>query len=211
MRRLVLMMVLIVIPAIAGAQADALLGVRIDHERNRLYLDIPAARLNQDLLYQNTLVTGMGVNRLGLDRGQTGTSAVIRFERRGNRVLIVQDNWSVRAVGGDAAQERAARESFPTSVVASFPIESSDAGRVTVDASAFFFADGYGVIGRVRQAQQGNLRVDRDRSWIDAEHTGAFPRNAEIRSVLTYVSDAPGADLNRAAPDGGAVTLAQHH
>lgn len=211
MRRVALMMVLILVPMVLEAQADALIGVRIDQERNRLYLEIPAAQLGQDLLYQNTLVTGMGVNRLGLDRGQTGTNAVIRFERRGNRVLVVQDNWSVRALSGDPAEARAARESFPTSVVASFPIENSDGGRLTVDASSFFFADGYNVIGRVRQAQQGNLRVDRDRSWIDPEHTGAFPRNAEIRSVLTYVTDAPGPDLNRAAPDGGAVTVAQHH
>lgn len=211
MRRVVLMVVLMLLPAAARAQADALLGVRIDHERNRLYLEIPVARLGTDLLYQNTLFTGMGVNQLGLDRGQTGTSAVIRFERRGNRVLIVQDNWSVRALGGDEAQARAARESFPSSVIASFAIESSDANRVVVDASTFFFADGYNVIGRVRQAQQGNLRVDRDRSWIDSAATGAFPRNVEIRSVLTYVTDAPGGALNRAAPDGGAVTMAQHH
>lgn len=211
MRRVVLMMVLVLLPAAALAQADAFVGVRIDAERNRLYLDIPAARLGQDLLYQNTLVTGMGVNQLGLDRGQTGTSAVIRFERRGNRILVVQDNWSVRALGGDAALERSARESFPTSVVASFAIESSEGGRVSVDASSFFLADIYGVAARVRQAQQGNLRVERDRSWIDAEFTGAFPRNAEIRAVLTYVTDAPGGALNRAAPEGGAVTMAQHH
>ncbi len=208
---LVLMFAVLVAPLTAQAQSDALFGVRIDQERNRLYLDLPASVLGTDLLYQNTLVTGMGVNQLGLDRGQTGTSAVIRFERRGNRVLIVQDNWGVRATGGNAALERSARESFPTSVIASFAIESNEGGRITVDASAFFFADGYNVIGRVRQAQQGNLRVDRERSWIDAEYTGAFQRNAEIRSVLTYVTDAPGGALNRAAPDGGAVTMAQHH
>lgn len=211
MRRLALLMLVMLAPAVTAAQSDPLLGVRIDPERNRLYLDLPTSLLGTDLLYQNTLVTGMGVNQLGLDRGQTGTNAVIRFERRGNRVLIVRDNWSVRALGGDAALERSARESFPSSVIASFAIESNEGGRISVDASAFFFADGYNVIGRVRQAQQGNLRVDRERSWIDAEHTGAFPRNAEIRSVLTYVSDAPGGALNRAAPDGGAVTMAQHH
>lgn len=211
MRRVALMMVLMLVPVVLQAQADALIGVRIDQERNRLYLEIPATQLGQDLLYQNTLFTGMGVNQLGLDRGQTGTSAVIRFERRGNRVLIVRDNWSVRALGGDEALERSARESFPSSVIASFAIESSEANRIVVDASSFFFSDVYNVIGRVRQAQQGNLRVDRDRSWIDADATGAFPRNVEIRSVLTYVTDAPGQALNRAAPDGGAVTMAQHH
>ncbi len=208
---LLALLALAIAPRAANAQAEGLVGVRIDQERNRLYLSIPAAQLGRDLLYQNTLVTGLGVNRLGLDRGQTGTNEVIRFERRGNRILIVLDNWNVRALGGNAALERSARESFPSSVIASFPIESSEGGVVTIDASSFFLSDAYGVIGRVRQAQQGTLRVDRDRSWIDPDHTGAFPRNAEIRAVLTYVTDAPGADLNRAAPDGGAVTVAQHH
>lgn len=211
MSRLVLVLAIALITQPAAAQSDALLGVRIDQERNRLYLDIPVARLGTDLLYQNTLVTGMGVNRLGLDRGQTGTSGVIRFERRGNRILIVRDNWDVRALGGSAAEQRGARESFPSSVIASFAIESSEGGRVTVDASSFFLADQYDVIGRVRQAQQGNLRVDRDRSWIDTTNTGSFPRNAEIRAVLTYLSDAPGADLRNAAPHAGAVTMEQHH
>lgn len=102
MSRSVLMLVLALftLAQTAVAQTDPLIGVRIDQERNRLYLDIPVARLGTDLLYQNTLVTGMGVNRLGLDRGQTGTNAVIRFERRGNRILIVRDNWDVRAEGG---------------------------------------------------------------------------------------------------------------
>lgn len=198
-------------PAAAQAPAEGLLGVRIDQERNRLYLSIPAGQLGRDLLYQNTLVTGLGVNRLGLDRGQTGSNEVIRFERRGNRILIVLDNWGVRALGGNAALERSARESFPSSVIASFAIESSEGGVFTVDASSFFLSDVYGVVGAVRQAQQGTLRVDRDRSWIDPENTGAFPQNAEIRAVLTYLTDAPGADLNRAAPNGGAVTVAQHH
>ncbi len=193
------------------AQETPLLGVRIDEERNRLYLEIPEARLGTDLLYFNTLATGMGVNRLGLDRGQTGSSSVIRLERRGNRILVVQDNWSVRALGGDEALRQAARESFPTSVIQSFAIDSEEGGTITVDASAWFYSDVYDVIGRVRGAGQGSLRIDRDRSWIAAENTGAFPRNVEIRSVLTYVTDQPGPDLRRAAPDGGAVTLEQQH
>ncbi len=216
MSRLAMILALLILPLSAHAQTGGRIAVHIDEERNRLFLEIPAAQIGVDLLYQNTLVTGMGVNRLGLDRGQTGTSAVIRFERRGNRVLVVRDNWSVRALEGSEALERSARESFPTSVIASFPIERDSAAASTdatlrVDASSFFFSDVYDVIGRVRGAGQGSLRVDRDRSWIDEENTGSFPLNIEIRSVLTYVSDAPGGDLRQAAPDGGAATLAQHH
>jgi len=201
------------LPGPAVAQ-DAFLGLRIDEERNQVLLLIPETRLGRDFLYTNTLATGLGVNALSLDRGQVGTSAVQRLERRGDRVLMVRDNWSVRAPGGSEAEARAAAESFGTSVVASFPIvegEGGNAGTVVVDASSFFLADQMDIVGRLRSAGQGTVRLERDRSWIEEEASGAFPRNTEVRSVLTFVGDQPGAALRQAAPDGTAVTLEQHH
>ncbi|MEN9816391.1 MAG: hypothetical protein RLZ32_271, partial [Gemmatimonadota bacterium] len=95
--------------------------VRVDEMRNRALLDIPAAWMGKDVLHQVTLATGMGNG--ALDRAQTGPSGIVRFERRGPRVLLVRDNWSVRAPGGDAANQRAAAEAFPRSVSGSFPVE----------------------------------------------------------------------------------------
>jgi hypothetical protein len=208
----ILLLVALIPPSAADGQVP-FLGVQVDADGNRVLLVVPESRLDRDFLYLNTLATGAGVGRLGLDRGQTGTSAVVRLERRGNRVLLVRDNWTVRALGGDEAEARAAAESFPRSVVASFPIQDGDSadGRITLDATAFFLGDVYDVIGSVRRAGQGTLRLDRDRSWVDESSTGSFPNNAEIRSVLTYVTDQPGADLRRAAPDATAITLEQHH
>lgn len=193
---------------------DALLPLRIDAERNRVLLEIPDARMGQDLLYLNTLATGLGATPPTLDRGQLGMEAVVRFERQGNRVLMVRDNWAVRALDADEAGQRAAREAFPFSVVASFPVDSAAtraAGHVVVDASSFFFSDVFGVASALRQANQGTFRVERDRSWVDAEASGSFPRNTEIRAVLTFVSDQPGITPRRAAPDGSAPTIQQHH
>jgi hypothetical protein len=81
-----------------GAPARAqVVGVRVDGDRNKILLEITPERLNRDLLHQSVLATGFGANALGLDRGQTGGSAVVRFERQGKRVLLVRQNWSVRA------------------------------------------------------------------------------------------------------------------
>ena len=91
----------------AAQQAAPFIGVRVDEERNKVLLEIPAMRLDADFLHQSVLATGGGVAGLGLDRGQTGGSAVVRLERRGRRVLMVRDNWSVRATGADAAGQRA--------------------------------------------------------------------------------------------------------
>jgi hypothetical protein len=192
-------------------QAQDFLPFQVDQEENRILLEIPEDRLGQDFLYQSTLATGMGVNRLGLDRGQVGLSAVMRLERRGSRVLLIRDNWSVRAVGDDDALARSVRESFPTSVVASFSIQDEEGGSLVVDATSYFLSDVFGVATRVRTLGQGTIRVDRDRSWIKEENSGHFPRNTEVRSVLTLTTDNPGVDLRRAAPDGEAVTLEQHH
>ena len=199
---------LVVAPTLALAQ---LIGVRVDADRNKVLLEIPSDRLNRDLLHQSVLATGFGASALGLDRGQTGGSAVVRFERQGKRVLLVRDNWSVRAQGADVAGQRAVAESYPTSVIASFPVESEGDGAVVVDATGFFLTDTYGIADNLRRAQQGTARVDANRSWIDASHTKAFPTNTEIHAVLTFSIDNPGPAVRRHVPDPSAATMEIHH
>lgn len=193
-----------------NAQPGDFIRVRVDDSRNRLFLEIPTAQLNRDLLYQNTLATGMGTSG-GLDRGQVGQSVVVRFEKRGARVLMVRNNLNVRAPEANAAGQRAAAEAFPRSVTASFPIDNERDGVVTVDATSFFLSDTYGIASSLRSGQQGgSYRVDINRSWLDTSRTRSFTGNAEIHAVLTFVSDAPAAAM-RIAPDAGAVTFELHH
>jgi hypothetical protein len=191
----------------SAAAETLLLPLRYDTATGRVMLTIP--RLGEELLYLNTLAAGLGTG--SLDRGQTGTDAVVRFERRGARVLLVRPNTTHRAVGGDAALQRSVEESFPRSIIASFAVQSEGPDGTVIDATDFFLSDVYDVIGRARSARMGSLRLDRDRSYIDSAGTRAFPLNTEVRAVLTYVSDDPGMDLRRHAPDGRFVTIEQHH
>ena len=194
--------------AARGPENDgAMLPVRRDAATGKLLLTV--TRLGEDMLYLNTLAAGLG--GLGLDRGQLGTEALVRFERQGPRVLLVQRNTGHLAVGGDSALRRSVEESFPHSVLASFQITSEGSGGLVVDATEFFLSDVFNVAGRIRASRNGSVRIDRDRSFIDAGSTRAFPENTEIRAVLSYVSDDPGPDLRRIAPDGRSVTLQQHH
>jgi hypothetical protein len=190
-----------------GLAQDAFLPVEIDDAENRILMMIPPDGLDRDFLYMNTLATGLGQSSPLLDRGQVGMEAVMRLERRGERVLMVRDNWSVRALDGSEAEARAAAESFPTSVIASFPIEEEEGGVITVDASSFFFSD----VFRIGNRFQGSMSVDRNRSWIEPEYTGSFPENTEVRAVLTFSNSSPPGSLNQAAPDGTAATFQQHH
>lgn len=187
------------------------IGVRVDADRNKVLLELSPERLNRDLLHQSVLATGFGANALGLDRGQTGGSAVVRFERQGKRVLLVRQNWSVRAQGADAAGQRAAAEAYPTSVIASFPIESETNGPLLLDASGFFLTDTYGIGESLRRAQQGSARVDANRSWIDVGRTKSFPMNTEIHAVLTFAIENPGPAVRRHVPDPSSATMEIHH
>ena len=198
------------VPAGNGRDAAgeaAMLPVRRDAATGRLLLTI--TRFGEEMLYLNTLAAGLG--GLGLDRGQLGAEALVYFERQGPRVLLMQRNTTHTAVGGDSALLRSVAESFPQSVLASFEVKSEGAGGVVVDATEFFLSDVFNVAGRIRAARNGSVRIDRERSFIDAASTRAFPENTEIRAVLSYVSDDPGPDLRRYAPDGRSVTLQQHH
>lgn len=190
-------------------QRDAFVGVRVDADRNKVLLEIPADRLNKDFLLQSVLATGLG--GLSLDRGQLGGSVVARFERHGKRVLMMRNNWSIRATGANADEKRAADEGFATSVLASFPIESESGGTAVVDATGYFLSDTYGIAESIRRGQQGTARIDQARSWVDGNRTKAFPKNTEIHSVLTFAVDNAGATLRRSAPDPSAVTLEVHH
>lgn len=197
-------------PAPASAQnAAVLLPVRYDATSGKVFLTIP--NMGEELLYMNTLATGLGTPAASLDRGEVGTDALVRFERHGARVYLIRVNTAHRAVTGDDALRRSVAESFPLSVLASLPVQSESAGGVEVDATDFFLSDMFDVAGRLRAARLGNVRLDRDRSFIDRESTQSFPANTEVRAVLSYVTDDPGLVLRRHAPDGRTISLQQHH
>jgi hypothetical protein len=188
---------------------DGFIPLHYDAGTGKVFLTVEPT--GEDFLYLNTLATGLGTTGPLLDRGQVGTEAVVRFERRGARMLLVRQNTGFRAEGGHEALQRSVDESFPTSVIASFPIETSAGERHLVDATDFFLSDAFDVGGAIRRAGQGTVRLDRDRSFIDADRSGAFPRNTEVQAALTHVSDDPGWGLRRHAPDGRAITLRQQH
>jgi hypothetical protein len=193
----------------SAAPATDLLPVRYDAATGRTYLTVP--RLGEEMLYMNTLATGLGTTSPLLDRGQVGSEAVVRFERRGNRVLLMQQNTFHRADAGDEALRRSVDESFPQTVLAAFSIQAEGPGGLVVDATDFFLTDVFDVAGHLRSARLGNVRVDRDRSYIDGDRTRTFGENTEVRAVLSFVTDDPAFELRRHTADGRSFTMQQQH
>ena len=186
-----------------------------DARSGKLYLEIP--RLNADMLYFDSLPYGTGSTDLGLDRGEVSPARLVRFERIGPRILLVQPNQAFRSSSQDPAERLAVRQSFPESILGSFTIEAensataADGGAVLVDATDFFLRD----VHRVSEALagQGTYRLDAARSAIALDATRVFPKNTEVEAVLTFATDAPGRDsaVAEVAPDPRAMTVREHH
>jgi hypothetical protein len=163
-------------------------------------------------LYVEGLLSGLGSNPVGLDRGQLGDTRVVVFRRVGGRVIVEQPNLKYRALSENPDELRAVRESFATSVLWAAPLAAIDPnGRALVDFTSFLVRDAHDVASRMKRAGQGNWKLDPDRSAVDFENSLVFPENLELEALLTYQSDEPGALVRETVPTAGSVTLLQHH
>jgi len=178
-----------------------------DAATGKLWLEIPAALKGKELLYVTGAPTGLGSNDIGLDRGQISRERIVRFERYGNKVLMVQPNYDFRASDPDPYAQKAVTESFATSTLWGFKVEAESDGAVLVDATDFAVRDVHDAIGALTRARQGSFRLDPSRSAIYPAQTRAFPRNTEIETTLTLVGDNPGPWVRDIAPSPEAVTL----
>ncbi len=194
----------------AGLQkVDGYIPLYWDAGAGKMWMEI--ARFNTELLYQVSLPAGVGSNPIGLDRGQLGGTYVVYFERVGPKVLMIQPNYRYRALSNDEAERRAVADSFARSVIWGFKVEAADAGRVLVDATAFFLRDAHGVVERLRASRQGNYRFDESRSAFHLSRTKGFPKNTEVETIVTVAGDEPGSLLRGVTPTASSVTIRQHH
>ncbi|HEV8435672.1 MAG TPA: zinc-dependent metalloprotease [Thermoanaerobaculia bacterium] len=181
-----------------------------DADNGKLMMEI--SRFGEEMIYQTSLPGGVGSNPIGLDRNQLGATHIVRFERVGPRVLMIEPNYRYRALTDDAAERRAVADSFAQSVLAGFKVEAASGSSVLVDATDFFLTDTHGVSRALSDAKQGNYSVDKNRSAIYLERTKAFPRNTEVEATLTFVTnERPGRLISGVTPTAEAVTVREHH
>lgn len=189
---------------------DGFIPILFDNKQGKIYLELP--RDSMRALMMVTLATGLGSNPIGLDRGSSNDSYVARFDRNGDRVLVVFENWNYRSSASDnSAHQRTVSEAFPPSTTGSLPIISQENGKTIVDATDFFLRDWNDVAGTLTAQNEGSYSVARDRSSIYRQYTKAFPENTEIEVALTFTtSGKPGNIVSSIVPDGHSFTLRQH-
>ncbi len=193
---------------------EGLITFHVDRQRGRIFLELPTADdpdTGHQFLYVEGLVTGLGSNDVGLDRGQIGPARLVGLRRVGGRVLVEEVNLAYRAITDDADERRAVRQSFARSVLWGGEIVAEDGdGRVLVDFTSFIVRDAHGSAQTLESTEQGSFALDESRSTADLEACLAFPDNVEFEALLTFHGAKPGPFVRDTAPSPEWVTLLQH-
>ena len=181
----------------------------VDADAGKIYMEI--TRWDKEFLYLVSLPTGVGSNPIGLDRSQLGPTYLVKFERSGNKVLMVQPNYDFRA-SGNVLQKKSVEESFARSVIWGFRVEAVDGDRVLVDATNFIVRDAHGVGERINAMRQGNYNFDESRSALYLPNTKGFPKNTEVEATVTLTAGGEtNNQVNQVTPTGKHVTVRQRH
>src|SRR5712672_1830992 len=180
-----------------------------DAKAGKLWLEID--KWGTEFLYQSSMPAGIGSNDIGLDRGQLGGTHVVRFERSGPKVLLVQSNMEYRAVSDDADERRAVSDSFAESALWGFTVAAEEGERALVDATEFFLRDAHGAPAALRKTKQGNYHLDASRCALYLPRTKTFPLNTEVEATLTFAGEEPGQWVKRVTPEPDAITVREHH
>src|SRR5215213_11397449 len=182
-----------------------------DDAAGKIWLDIN--NLDSEILYVSSLPAGLGSNDVGLDRGLLNDTKIIKFNRVGRKIMMIEPNYNYRAVTDDKAEQRAAEESFAQSTIWGFTVEAESNGHVLVDATDFLLRDALHAANRIRNMRQGNYSLDKTRSAIYLPRTKNFPFNTEFESSVTFVNTdgIVGNFVQSVTPDAEAFTIRMHH
>ena len=180
-----------------------------DNSSGKLWLEIND--FDKEFLYVNSLTAGIGSNDIGLDRGQLGNERIVFFKRIGPKVLMMQPNYTYRALTTDKKEKQSVAEGFAKSTLWGFEVAAEESGKVLVDATEFFMQDAHGVINRLKSRKMGSYKVDISRSSIYLPGTMNFPKNTNVETMLTYTGNNPGNYVRQVTPTPTAITVRLHH
>jgi len=178
-------------------------------KEDEIYLEVDS--LDQEFLYTHFLTTGVGSNDIGLDRGQLGGTQVVKFQKAGNKLLLVQPNQDYRAITDNDAEKESVAEAFAKSVLFGFEIKEENEGKYIIDFTPFLLQDSHGVADRLKKGEYGTYKLEKSKSALALERTKAFPENVEFEALLTFEGEPKNRTLNSVVPDAKNISVTQHH
>jgi hypothetical protein len=168
-----------------------------------LFYEIPMEMLGVEMLQVTRIArthTDIGYG------GQKANTQTVVWERKNKKVNLRVTSW-VNVADTTLPIATAVENSNLPPIVASFDIEAfnDDSTAVVIDVTDLYTTD-IPMLGlqRNRRTQYGVRRLDENRSYI--ERAASYPRNIEVRHVLTY--DATQVPANGST---GSITLEMAH
>jgi len=180
-----------------------------DEDSGKIWLEID--KLGEEFIYVNSMAAGVGSNEIGLDRSQLGNTRIVKFEKIGPKVLMVQPNYDYRASSNNRLEQKSIEEAFAQSVLFGFEVEAREGDRVLIDITEFLMQDAHGVSNTLSRNNEGNYSVNTSRSAIHLPGTFNFPKNSEFEAMLTFTGSGAGGNLRSVTPSADAVTVRLHH
>ena len=180
-----------------------------DANKGKVYVEITA--FDEEFLYAHFLKTGVGSNDIGLDRGQLAPSKVVRFQRFGPKVLLVQANLDYRAETDNPSEALAVEDAFAQSTLWGGTVQASTGDRVLVDMTEFLLRDSHGIVKRLTNLKQGTYKLDAKRSAVHGDANKSFEDNTEFEAVLTFQGSKPGEFISSVTPSAEILTVRTRH
>ena len=180
-----------------------------NESEDKIYLEVD--KLDTEFLYVHALSEGIGSNDIGIDRGQLGNGVVVKFQKAGNKLVLIQPNQDYRALTNNEDERKSIEEAFAKSVLHGFKIIEQKNDKYLIDATDFLIRDTHGVANRLERSKQGSYSVDKTRSAFNLERIKAFPKNVEFDVILTFKGKPKGYNIRSVTPDASSLTVGQHH
>jgi len=178
----------------------------------KYYWEIPADKLGSEVLWVTTLDKSPTFYGFGQTEVQ---DRVVRFERRGDKILLRSVTYTVRADDPAGDMTRALMMAKVEPIIATFDIKTTgNKDSVVIDVTNVYTGD---MAEFSAKSSIGASRMDPSRTFIDS--VKSYPKNIEIKLTATFVAGGGGASpLGRRGSDGpsrdastDAITVGLHH
>ena len=160
-------------------------------EENKLYFELSNDLLEKELLVVTRFAQLPANYSAYLNAGSKTAQQVIRFEKKGKKILIKQVSYNNIASAEEDPIAISVKENNFAPILAAFEIKNKETDRFLIDVSNHFMADspGFNIIRKGDKDRYKVGGVDKKRSSIDSANS--FPKNTEIRHTLTFKVNKP--------------------
>ncbi|MEO8634728.1 MAG: zinc-dependent metalloprotease [Gemmatimonadales bacterium] len=167
------------------------------------FFEIPNALLGRDMLLVSRIART--ATKIGYG-GEETNEGVVRWERQGDKILLRTVSY-LNVADDSLPIARAVEAANLTPIIAALPIVaySGDSTATLIDISKLYTGDIplFG-LDRGRRETYVVRRLDDNRSYLAAARS--YPRNIEVRAVLTYEAGKPPSNQ-----ETGTITLEMSH